>query len=250
MTTIGVIGVGHLAGYIVPVLRRDHQVVLSPRNREQAESLAQGTGAHIARNNQAVVDASQIVLLATRPAQAAAAVSALTWRPDHTLVSLCAGLPLSSLEAGPASLARALPISAAAIGESPTCLYPDLAPLRQLLAPLGPVVVLPDEDSFQIASVPSAFYGWVHALIAETADWARDAGLPEDVARPLVAQCVRGAAGMVLAEPDRPIDDMIGTLATPGGITELGLHHLHEAGALAPWSSACAAVLARLKSTT
>ena len=250
MTRIGLIGVGHLASYLVPGLLRGlsaEALLLSPRNQAQAAALAARHGLRIATDNQALVEACDIVLLATRPGQAAAAVAALDWRPGQTLVSLCAGLPLAALDAGPATLARALPVSSALIGESPTCLTPDLAPVRALLAPLGPVIALPDEASFEVASVPSAFYGWVHGLIAETAAWAERAGLPEETARQLVAQTVRGAAGMILAEPERPIDHMIKTLATPGGITELGLSGLREAAAFEPWHEACDAVLARLK---
>ncbi|MEM7221536.1 MAG: pyrroline-5-carboxylate reductase dimerization domain-containing protein [Pseudomonadota bacterium] len=250
MTTVGLIGVGHLASYLVPGLLRGLQpeaLLLSPRGRAQSAALAARHGLAVAESNQDLVERCDMVLLATRPGQAAEAVAALTWRQGQTLVSLCAGLPLAALEAGPATLARALPVSSALIGESPTCLTPDLHHVRALLAPLGPVIALPDEASFEVASVPSAYYGWIHALIAETSDWATRQGLPEATARALVAQTLRGAAGMILAEPERPVDDMIKTLATPGGITELGLRHLRETSAFGPWNEACDAVLARLK---
>ena len=250
MSRVGLIGVGHLASYLVPGLLRGleaDQVLLSPRNRDKAADLSRRYGVAVARDNQELLARCDLVLLATRPHQAAATVAALSWRAEHTLVSLCAGLPLAALDAGPAALARAMPISCAVIGESPTCLTPDLPQVRALLAPLGPVLVLPDEASFEVASVPSALYGWVHALIGETAQWAARAGLPEATARELIAQTLRGAAGMIQAEPERPIDDMIATLATPGGITELGLTQLRAADAFAPWQDACDAVLAKLR---
>jgi len=252
MTTVGILGVGRLAEFLVTGLKRHADapaILLSPRNAARAACLAERHGLEIASDNAALVAASDIVLLATRPVQAAGAVEDLPWRAGQLLVCLCAGVPLARLapHTGPATLARAMPLSAAAIGESPTCLYPDLAPARELLSRLGPVISLPDEAAFEAASVSGAFYGWVHALIGEVTDWCAAAGVPEKAARELTARTVGAAAGMVLHQTDTPFAEMMEELATPGGVTELGLETLHEEKAFAAWRAACAAVLARAR---
>jgi len=50
----------------------------------------------------------------------------------------------------------------------------------------------------------------------------------------------------MVAASDEPMDHLLEHLATPGGITELGLKHLerHEVGEA--WSGACDAVVDRL----
>ena len=56
---VGIIGVGHLAGYLVEGLRRasqDIEITLSPRNAERAASLAARFGAAVATDNQPVAD--------------------------------------------------------------------------------------------------------------------------------------------------------------------------------------------------
>ena len=250
---VGIIGVGHLASYLVEGVRRasrDIEIVLSPRNTERAASLAARFGAVVATDNQAVAGASDLILLTTRPGDAVAACEGVAFRPGQTVVSVAAGLPLGTLKpaAAPATVIRAMPISCAAINHSPTLLYPDHPQARGLFTLLGQVHVLPDESRFTPASVIAAFYGWVYALLHETVAWTTSAGVPPQTARNLVLETVRGAADMALARPDQDLDAMLDSLATPGGITEHGLTLLRRRGGLTAWREALDAVLSRLRS--
>lgn len=249
---IGIIGVGHLAGYLVEGLKRknpDLDLVLSPRNAAMSRLLADRWGARVADDNGQVVERSSIVVLATRPEQSAAAAAGLPWRASQTLVSVAAGLPAGALAgvAAPARVVRAMPVACAAINESPTAIFPDDLNARALFSRLGVVQAFADEASFEAASVFGAVYGWAFALVAETSGWAARSGLPAEQARTLAALVLRGAAGMALRDPETPLPDILATLATPGGITRLGLDALDERGALAAWSDACEIVLARLR---
>lgn len=249
--TTGIIGVGHLAGYLVEGLRRaspDLEIVLSPRNVERSAELAARFGATVADDNQAVADAADLILLTTRPGDAVAACQDIAFRPAQAVISAAAGLTLAALRAAvaPAAVVRAMPISCAAIDESPTLLYPDDPRAHALFALLGQVHVLPDESRFAPASAIAAFYGWVYALLDETVRWTAQAGVPAETARGLVLETVRGAVDMALRHPDQELAAMLDTLATPGGITEHGLRILRRGGGLTAWAEALSAVLARM----
>jgi pyrroline-5-carboxylate reductase len=250
--SIGIIGVGHLAGYLVEGLKRAAdcpEIVLSPRNADKSRTLAGRFGARVAADNAEVVEAADTVILATRPDQAVQAATQLPWRAGQILICVAAGIPLGALApvAGPATVVRAMPISSAAIGESPTSLYPDHAEARRLLKHLGPVHALPDETSFEAASVLGAFYGWIYAMLAEVTAWTGDQGVPPQTARDLVAQTARGATGMILGRPDESLAAMLETLCTPGGITSRGLEVLEENEAISAWREACRAALERTR---
>ena len=249
--TTGIIGVGHLAGYLVEGLRRaspDLEIVLSPRNVERSAELAARFGATVADDNQAVADAADLILLTTRPGDAVAACQDIAFRPAQAVISAAAGLTLAALRpaVAPAAVVRAMPISCAAINESPTLLHPDHPQAHALFALLGQVHVLPDESSFTPASVIAAFYGWVYALLDDTVAWTTRAGVPPQTARSLVLETVRGAAGMALSHPDQKLASLLRALATPGGITEHGLDVLHRQQGLAAWTQALDAVLERM----
>jgi pyrroline-5-carboxylate reductase len=250
---VGIIGVGHLASYLVEGLRRasqDVEIILSPRNTERSASLAARFGAVVATDNQAVADAADLIILATRPDDVVAASEAVAFQPGQTVISVAATLPLEALKPAvmPATAVRAMPISCAAINQSPTLLYPANPQAQALFALLGQVHVLPSESCFAPATAIAAFYGWMYALLGETVAWTTQAGVPAQMARRLVLETVRGAASMALAQPHEDLAAILDTLATPGGITEHGLDVLHQREGLAGWTEALDAVCDRLRS--
>ena len=249
---VGVLGVGSLAGYLVPRLARtaNDRVLLSSRNEERAAQLAaRFDNVEVSADNTALVNDSDIVLLTTRPDQAREAIEGLTWHPGHVLVSCCAGVTLSTLmfAAGAARLVRAMPVTAAVLGQSPTCMYPEQIEARTVLERLGDVHVLREEADFEIASVTAAYYGWVHVLITEMSRELAAAGLSPALARRLVAQITGAAAAMVIAREGEGLPALIEELCTPGGITALGLTTLEDRRALDAWKQASRVVLERLR---
>ncbi len=246
---IGVLGIGHLAGYLLRGFLRSglapDQLLLSPGGR--AAEAAAKHGLAVAADNAELVARSDAVLLCVRPPQAEKALAGLPWRAGQLVVSACAGVPLSLLgpAAAPAEVVRAMPISAAAIGASPTTLFPERHDARALLERLGPVIALDAEEDFTLATAEMAVYGWVHALIATTADWAQDEGLPPSKARRIAAATFEAAARMVMAE-ERPVGEMVAALATPGGLTEAGLEGLRSRDVEAAWAEACRLALKKM----
>ena len=251
---LGILGVGHLAGYLVSGLAQAgdaHTLLLSPRNQARSSRLATAFGVQVATDNRAVVSACDLIILATRPKDACGAVTGLPWRRGQLLISVAAGVSLARLSplVEPAGVVRALPLSAAAIGASPTALFPEEARARALLAKLGSVHVLEDEHQFQVASVFGAYYAWLFAIAGEAAVWARQAGLNPQLALSLTTGCLGGAAAMMASAPDNDPRKTLQALATPGGITEAGLEVLQSRAGMAAWRQACDAALARLRET-
>jgi pyrroline-5-carboxylate reductase len=249
---IGIIGVGHLAGYLVEGFRRasaDVALVLSPRNVKQSADLAARFGATVADSNQAVTDATDVVLVSTRPADVTAACEPVEFRDDQVVIAAAAGLPLGTLTdlVSPADAVVAMPLTCSAINRSPTLLYPEQARARCVLEMLGTVHALDREEHMAPAGAITAFYGWVYALLDDTVDWTAGQGVPRETARALVLETARGAAEMGLAHPERSLAELLDSLATPGGITRQGLKTLEDGRNLDAWRQALDEVLARLK---
>ena len=244
---VGILGVGHLAASIITGLLRASvapaSLLLSPRG--QASALSARWGIPLAADNDDLVTRADIVLLSVRPVDAPAAVQGLPWRSGQTLISFCAGVALGRLDARPACVMRAMPLTAAAINASPTVCFPAFEPGVAMLEKLGPAIPLASEDEFELATVNAAVYGWAQALIRQSADWATARGGDAGAMRQLTALTFV-AAGRLIAETDRPMEALIGELVTPGGITELGLHVLAREGQPQAWHAACGAVLQHL----
>lgn len=249
MTRIGFLGVGHLAQEMITGLLRSGQpaaeLILSPRG--YGRELAQRHGIELATNNARLVAVADIVVLATRPRDAVDAVSGLGWRSDQILVSACAGVSLAELRGAvtPADAMRIMPLTASSIGASPTTVYPELVAVRPLLARLGAVIALSHEAEFETATVSAAIYGWAQMLIGLGRDWSVAHGMDPEAARRLAAETFV-AAGRMIAERPEPIEDLLHSLVTPGGITECGLKLLDAKRVDASWNAACDAVLVKL----
>lgn len=249
--TVGIIGVGHLAVSLIEGLLTSgmppDSLVLSPRGR--ARTVAAKHGIPLAADNYAVVESSEVVILAVRPDAVEAAISGLPWREGQALASACAGVRLqrlSSLVRGP-EIARIMPLTAARFCASPTLLFPDSARLWPVLSRLGPVVPVKEERQFEIGAVNAAIYGWAQALIRTAADWSHAQGMDAETARRLSALTFM-AAGRMTDENDASMSDLLEQIATPGGITQAGLTHLEAAAVPAAWEQACDIVLKRLLS--
>ncbi|MCB6178082.1 NAD(P)-binding domain-containing protein [Rhodobacter sp. Har01] len=247
---LGILGVGHLAASLLAGLQRAgfaaEDVVLSPRGR--AVEMSARYGHALAQDNADLVARTKLVLLAVRPADAPAAVTGLPWRAGQVLVSACAGVPLAHLPVHPAKAMRIMPMTAAEIGASPTVCFPDLAEARRVVEAFGPVIPLPGEADFQVATVSAAVYGWTLDLIRQTADWSAAQGLDAAIARRLNALTF-AAAGALAAQTRQPMPDLLHDLVTPGGITERGLQVLVGHAMGTAWASACDAVLEKLNGT-
>jgi pyrroline-5-carboxylate reductase len=234
---IGIIGVGHLARSLVAGFVRagtPPAIVLSPRNAATSRLVAERFGATVAGSNAAVVEQSELVLLAARPADVIASAGGLPWRVDQTAVSLAAGIRLSALAraVAPAVAVRALATTAAEIGESPTCLYPDNAAARALFDRVGSVHAFPDESTYDAACVSGVVYSAFHVVLQHVAEWLEREAVPADEARLLAGSAVRAAAGMTMAHPERSLEQMVREFASPGTLTLAAVEALRTNGAL------------------
>ena len=249
---IGVLGVGHLASYLVPrliELTSRERILLSPRGAALSQAIADRHGAEIASDNTDLIERCDTILISVRPFQIDDALPNLPWRAGHRVISLCAGVPCASImpHIAPAELVRAMPVTAGLLGESPTCVFPVSPWAKSLLEGFGPVIELDSEAQFEGASVVSAYYGWVQALIETIANRTADAGLGESQARLLVSQMTRAAATTVRETTDRRMDELVDELCLPGSITGHGLDRLNGRNAFTPWEEAYDAVLDKLR---
>lgn len=246
---LGVIGAGHLAGFAAEGLRAAGWAgTLSIPNRRSAADFAVRFDADIADDAQAVIDHADIVLVAVRPNQVEAALDGLHWPKGRILLSAMAGVKLARLAAlaSGARIVRAMPISAATVGASPTPVFPREESAEALLAHLGPVIPMESEAALEIASANAAAYGWYFRLIDHLVHANEAAGLTPAAAKRMAVETMI-AAGRVALASDQTGDEILDALATPGGITAQGLARLDEADAFAPWDRAFSDVSKRLK---
>lgn len=248
---IGILGAGHFGAALIEGFTASiapSRIVIVSRG-VSTDRLCERFGIRAVPDGGQLVDACSTVVLAVRSEQAVESVSGLRWRQDHVLVSVCASVPLRNLEAAcaPATAVRALPLSTAAIGRSPTTLFPQNARARALLERLGSVLPLQSEADFETAAAAACTFVWAHLIIEITSDWARDRGLDADTARRLAAACIGGAGAMIERDAADPIGPKLASWATPGGLSAEGLRRLKHADIDTHWRHALDGALLRAR---
>lgn len=253
MPTLGVIGTGHFATYLITALRRGGfggRVLLSPRNAERAQALAATQACTIAASNAAVVEAADTVLLSVRPQHAAAAAEGLTWTGRHTVLSGMAGIRLADLERmlpGAGRIHCLMPLSYIEVVAGPIPVYPPPpADLASLLGHAGQIVPIATEKSYEASLLAACAATWVYDLAHAMAESLVQHGLPPEAARALTLGHIAGSAGYALAHPRESLLDISASIATEGTYTKLGLDQMKRNRFDTPWREAIAAIAARL----
>lgn len=175
-------------------------------------------------------------LVAVKPADGDAACRMVADAGIPRLLSVMAGVPLSTLAAwAPGTVAlRAMPNTPALVGAGVSALCGDtrasagdLAWAEELLAAVGVVVRLPESSFDAVTGLSGSGPAYVF-LVAEALEEAGVlAGLPRPVSRQLAAHTLAGSGRLLLqvgAEPAQLRADV----TSPGGTTAAGLRVLEQ----------------------
>jgi pyrroline-5-carboxylate reductase len=255
---LGFIGTGEITSSIVAGLcsfgTTSHSIRLSPRNAAVARELFyRFKGISVASSNQEVVDHSETIVIAVRPAAAQGVLSELRFGPDHHIISLVSGLSLPSLSrlVPPATrISRAVPLPSAARRLSPTAICPAApAAALDLFAELGTVFPVETEREFDAICATTATIASYFAFVERIASWLAQQGIPESKARDYIGRLFFGLTTAAVEAPERSFQSFAANHATAGGINEQFLKHLVERGLLTSVSEALDAVLHRVNRT-
>lgn len=202
-------------------------------NRSGRHLLAQ-TGAHVLADNQALVDACDVVILSVRPEQfKALSVKA----PGKLVISLMAGVTAQAISeaTGASVVVRAMANAAVEISQSFTPWHcaqalsaAEVAFIQGLFECVGTANRVPTEDGIDYLSALSGTGPAFPALLMTAlTQQAVMAGIPEDVARQ-AAKGVVVSASQLLANRDP--QEMIDSLVAYKGVTAAALQSLIDAG--------------------
>lgn len=238
MASIGFLGVGTISEAMVRAMasRTDSTdlLLLSPRSEERSQRLASEFDACERReSNQAVIDASDIVVLGMRPQQVDEALADLRFRDDQIIASLIAGTPpsgIAPLVAPAARVCQLIPLPAIALRRGPLVIAPPLPEVVTALTGLGEIVELEDESLIRTLSCASAFMSTYYEMQNALIDWITAQGIDEPTASRYIRAELDGLAAVGWATPDTERRDLPHEHQTRGGLNERVRARLLEAG--------------------
>ena len=259
---IGFIGGGNMAtamieGFVAAGLYRPEQIIVSDVDAGRRATLARQLKVTATGDNDAVVRAAPVLVLAVKPQIMESVLAELRpgLTPRHLVVSIAAGWPTARLERGlgeGARVVRVMPNTPALLGKGMAVAVRgrqatavDERLVLRLLRTVGRARAVADERLLDAVtglsgSGPAYVYLFAEALIAG----GIAAGLAPDAAHELALQTITGAAAMLQESGDSPAQ-LRAAVTSPNGTTLAGLTEMEHLGFSAAVQAGVAAATRR-----
>ena len=252
---LGFIGIGKIASAVIEGLCTSEavglEIVVSPRNEAVSQLLA-GRYANVRRlsSNQEVLDESDIVVIALRPAMAVEALQSLTFHPRHVVVSLIPLLSyadLSTVVQPAGGVCRAIPLPTVAVHNCPVPLYRAPETVVQLFGFIGQPLPVADEAQLHAIWTLTGLITPYYELLGGLSDWTVSQGVDAAVANTYIADLFESLAYMAQRSSPIVYNGLAQHAATPNGMNEQAGKEIREKGAHRIWQEAAERLLERFK---
>ncbi len=251
---VGIIGVGTIAEALTIGLcafgDRYVEILLSPRNDIISRRLAlQYPNVKVAADNQAVVEGSEIVVLAVRPQVTEEVLEALRFRPDQQIVSLIATFSvkqLSPLVAPANEISRAVPLPPVAERQGPLALYTQSAEIIRLFDGLGHLIRIDDEAHLDLISAVTSLMGTYFGMMGAVDDWLIERDFKPEASRAFVGELFFNLASAARKRSEESFTRLSADYSTPGGLNEHAWRELRATGWADQFQAALDLILDRI----
>lgn len=228
---LGVVGCGFMASAIIKgiieakVLRSDDIVV---SNKEGAGfDLVAGYAVATTYDNEYLAENAEFILLAVKPQGLEDVLCSIGSVNAEKFITILAGVKKAKIkETFPyAKVARVMPNTPCSIGSGAMGAdvndfeSEDQKFIIDLFSALGTVVRIDEEQINAVTGISGSGPAYVYLFIKGLTEAGVKQGLSEDIAKSLAVSTVIGSAKMVLANPSKTLDELIGAVCSKGGTT-------------------------------
>ena len=242
---IGFIGGGNMASSLISGLiasgHSAQHLWVSDVNSETLKTLAENLNVNISANNDEIINAVDVVVLAVKPqvlSSVAKSVAGLIQQKKPLVVSIAAGIGQNSLSqwlGADTPIVRCMPNTPALVLTGATALHAnaqvtpeqhDLA--ENIMRSVGIALWVKDESELDAVTAVSGSGPAYYFLLMEAMEKAAlELGLNEVTARLLVQQTALGAAKIALESSESP-EELRKRVTSPGGTTQRAIETFEQ----------------------
>lgn len=260
---LGFLGSGNMAealirGIILKNLWPKEHLIASDVSTERLSSIGEHLGIVTAADNRQVVTCSDMIIVATKPAQVPGVLSEVAdvVTVNKLIVSIAAGVTLATIQSRfkkDIPVIRVMPNAPALVLAGMSCLSAGtyagedhLAEAMKVFSGVGEALVVDEAHLDAVTALSGSGPAYLFLVLEALSDAGVRVGLPRKIAEKLSAQTVLGAAKMVIETGRHPgeLKDMV---ASPAGTTIEGLAVLEENGVRGAFIEAVDAAYRRAK---
>jgi len=239
------IGAGNICesmvkGLLSTGIVRPGEIWVSNRNNaERLQFLRNYYGIVPIADKRSAAGKADVVILAMKPQDVFTALEELKGciTGNQLVISVLAGVPTTLIEAGletEAAVVRAMPNTSCAVLESATGLSAgryttpeQLALAREIFRLVGEVVILDESLLDAVTGLSGSGPAYVYYMVEAMEKAGEAAGIPREMARPLVLKTLLGAARMLIETGEKP-EVLRLQVTSPNGTTMAGITQLDK----------------------
>ena len=213
--------------------------VANRSNAERLMYLRNYYGIVPASDKKAAASKSDIIVLAMKPQDVFHALEELrgSIHEDHLIISVLAGVPTALIEGGlntEVAVVRAMPNTSCAVLESATGLSAgrftspqQLQLAEEIFRMMGEVVIVEENLLDAVTGLSGSGPAYIYYLVESMEKAGEAAGIPRELARPLVLKTLLGAAKMLMETGEQP-EELRRQVTSPNGTTMAGINELNK----------------------
>ena len=241
MTNVSFIGTGNMAYGIIRGLldspNKRFVITTSDPDETKREDL-EARGISWAKTNQEAIKQSEAVILAVKPQLAASVLQKLEVDPSQLLISVAAGVNVSSLAAWTnpnQCIVRCMPNTPALLRKGITGLFSNenvsehqkgLA--TELMSSVGETCWVTEESEIDsITALSGSGPAYFFFLMEQMVEAGLELGLSEKLSENLAKATAVGAAEMAL-DSSAPLAELRRNVTSPGGTTEAAINYMEK----------------------
>jgi len=242
MTKLAVIGAGVMGETLIAGLLRagwePDQITAADRHAQRLVEMSAKHGIHTGSTAEAAAQADTVVIV-VKPQDAGEVLPIVggAIRPGTLVVSLCAGLSTSRIEADlpeGTAVVRVMPNTPAQVDEGMAAISAGalateehLEHVTALLSAVGKVVTVPEKYQDAVTAISGSGPAYLFFVVEAMIDAGVMLGLPRDISTTLVVQTMYGSAKLLADSGEHPTV-LRERVTSPGGTTAAALRQLED----------------------
>jgi pyrroline-5-carboxylate reductase len=242
---LAILGTGRMGAALLNGMLRSgwvsaEQVHCTVGHSERARVVADTYGVHADTDSASAVAGADVVLLAVKPQSLRELLAGVgeTIHPGQLVISVCAGVPTSAIEAQLAegvAVVRVMSNTPVQVDQAMSAVaggrharQDDVELAAEILSHVGRVIRLPEEHLDAVTALSGSGPAYVFMIAEAMIDAGILLGLSRDVAAELITQMLVGSATMLRDSGRQPVQ-LREEVASPGGVTISALRTLEDA---------------------
>ncbi len=234
---LGFIGTGSIVTDVITGICKSKisykKIFISPRNKKKSKYLKKKfKRVIIAKDNQAVIDNSDLIFLGVLPKVGETILAKLNFKKKQTVVSFMSTtnyLKLKKLIKKKIIIIRAIPMPPIRLGKGPVAIFPPNKRVKSFFDKIGTTIEIKNEklskNFWAISGTMASFYELLDVL----SNWLIRKKINKSDAQKYVTSLYSALAELAFLNSSKPLKNLVNE-QTPGGLNWQGVNELRKSG--------------------